>query len=228
MAVVYLVFNEGYAATAGDALVRRELCAEAIRLGRLSTELMPRRAGPGSAARAHAAARRAAGRAGRRGRRARAARRAGSHALGPTPRSTRGSSWWSRLYDAPRLSATRSRRRSRRCTPANRAARRRPTGRESPRSMRCSKRSTRRRSWRLNRAVAIAMAEGPRSRSTLLDALEEDLAGYHLRHAARADLLRRLGPPRRGRRRTTADGRARGTTPERRPRATLARSAGSE
>ncbi|PYQ22742.1 MAG: hypothetical protein DMF81_11095 [Acidobacteria bacterium] len=30
-----LVFNEGYAATSGDALVRRELCAEAIRLGRL-------------------------------------------------------------------------------------------------------------------------------------------------------------------------------------------------
>src|SRR6266850_4654251 len=33
--VVYLVFNEGYAATSGDALVRRELCVEAIRLGRL-------------------------------------------------------------------------------------------------------------------------------------------------------------------------------------------------
>ena len=33
--VVYLVFNEGYAATSGDALVRRELCGEAIRLGRL-------------------------------------------------------------------------------------------------------------------------------------------------------------------------------------------------
>ena len=40
-AVIYLVFNEGYAASAGDALVRRELCAEAIRLGRTLCELMP-------------------------------------------------------------------------------------------------------------------------------------------------------------------------------------------
>ena len=39
--VVYLVFNEGYNATAGDALVRRELCGEAIRLGRLVHGLMP-------------------------------------------------------------------------------------------------------------------------------------------------------------------------------------------
>jgi len=39
--VVYLVFNEGYAATSGDALVRRELCAEAIRLGRLVRALFP-------------------------------------------------------------------------------------------------------------------------------------------------------------------------------------------
>ncbi|HET9768963.1 MAG TPA: RNA polymerase sigma factor [Thermoanaerobaculia bacterium] len=40
--VVYLVFNEGYAATAGDELVRRELCAEAIRLGRVLRVLLPR------------------------------------------------------------------------------------------------------------------------------------------------------------------------------------------
>jgi RNA polymerase sigma-70 factor (ECF subfamily) len=40
-AVIYLIFNEGYAATAGDALVRRELCAEAIRLARTLCELMP-------------------------------------------------------------------------------------------------------------------------------------------------------------------------------------------
>jgi RNA polymerase sigma-70 factor (ECF subfamily) len=39
--VVYLVFNEGYAATSGDALVRRELCSEAIRLGRLVRVLFP-------------------------------------------------------------------------------------------------------------------------------------------------------------------------------------------
>jgi RNA polymerase sigma-70 factor, ECF subfamily len=41
LAVVYLVFNEGYSATGGDDLVRTELCAEAIRLGRLVAELMP-------------------------------------------------------------------------------------------------------------------------------------------------------------------------------------------
>ncbi len=41
LAVVYLVFNEGYSATSGDTLVRAELCDEAIRLGRLLVELLP-------------------------------------------------------------------------------------------------------------------------------------------------------------------------------------------
>ena len=39
--VIYLVFNEGYAASGGDTLIRRELCAEAIRLARLLASLMP-------------------------------------------------------------------------------------------------------------------------------------------------------------------------------------------
>lgn len=39
--VVYLIFNEGYLASSGDALIRRELCAEAIRLGRLLCQLLP-------------------------------------------------------------------------------------------------------------------------------------------------------------------------------------------
>jgi RNA polymerase sigma-70 factor (ECF subfamily) len=41
LAVVYLVFNEGYASSAGDDLVRRDLCAEALRLGRLLVQLLP-------------------------------------------------------------------------------------------------------------------------------------------------------------------------------------------
>jgi RNA polymerase sigma-70 factor, ECF subfamily len=41
LAVVYLIFNEGYTASSGDRLARGDLCAEAIRLGRLLVELMP-------------------------------------------------------------------------------------------------------------------------------------------------------------------------------------------
>jgi RNA polymerase sigma-70 factor (ECF subfamily) len=41
LAVVYLVFNEGYSATTGEGLVRYDLCGEALRLGRVLAELMP-------------------------------------------------------------------------------------------------------------------------------------------------------------------------------------------
>jgi RNA polymerase sigma-70 factor (ECF subfamily) len=41
LAVIYLIFNEGYVATQGDTLTRHELCGEAIRLGRVLVELLP-------------------------------------------------------------------------------------------------------------------------------------------------------------------------------------------
>jgi RNA polymerase sigma-70 factor (ECF subfamily) len=41
LAVVYLIFNEGYTATSGDRLIREQLCTEAIRLGRILTTLLP-------------------------------------------------------------------------------------------------------------------------------------------------------------------------------------------
>lgn len=46
LAVVYLVFTEGYSATAGDSLLRRDLCGESIRIGRLLTGLLPARPEP--------------------------------------------------------------------------------------------------------------------------------------------------------------------------------------
>jgi len=45
----------------------------------------------------------------------------------------------------------------------------------------------------LNRAVAVSMADGPAAALPLVDELEDELASYHLFHATRADLLRRLG-----------------------------------
>ena len=62
----------------------------------------------------------------------------------------------------------------------------------------------------LNRAVAVAMVDGPRPALALIDALAGagDLDGYHLLHAARADLLRRLGDPSRSREELHASARA--------------------
>ena len=112
---------------AGDALVRDDLCAEAIRLGRLLAELMPdepEAAGPARADAAHRCAPAARSTAdGRTG----AARRPGPRPLGPRPRSPRARPWSAGACGATSPARTRSRRRSRPCT-ATRRPRRTPTG----------------------------------------------------------------------------------------------------
>ncbi|MGY3425734.1 RNA polymerase sigma factor (sigma-70 family) [Bradyrhizobium sp. F1.13.4] len=83
LAVIYLVFTEGYVATSGADLMRPDLAAEAIRLGRLLDRLLPDRAGIKGLLALIAAARCAPRRAPDRRRRHRAAGRAGSFAVAP-------------------------------------------------------------------------------------------------------------------------------------------------
>jgi RNA polymerase sigma-70 factor (ECF subfamily) len=187
LAVVYLVFNEGYTASSGDRLVREDLCAEAIRLGRLLAELRPDEPEvmgllalmlPVESRRAHHPGRRP-GAAGR-----------------PGPRPLGSQAHLRRSRHRPPVPPPRPAR----ALPDPGGDRRRP-------HRRAVRRAT---DWRqilqlydqlmalapspvvaLNRAVAVAEVEGPDPALTLVDGL--DLGGYHLFHAIRADMLRRLG-----------------------------------
>ena len=191
--VLYLIFNEGYSATEGEALVRRELSAEAIRLARLLAELMPdepESLGLLALLLLHDARREArTSEAGDlvlledqdRSRWDRAEIDEGQALLDRALRIGRAGPYQvqaaiAALHDtAPTASATDWREIA---ALYGRLAELAP----SP-------------VIELNRAVAIALAEGPAAGLRLLDALDgnERLATYAYFHAARADLLGRLG-----------------------------------
>ena len=183
LAVVYLIFNEGYGG-------RGELAAEAIRLGGALAELMPdepevhgllalmllndsRRDARFADGRSCCCATRTA--------------RSGTTTQIDAGRGVARSRAW-RSAAAAR---TCCRRRSRRCTPTTRR-----TGRRSPRSTASSPGCTGSPVVELNRAVAIAEAGDVEAALALVDGLELD--GYHYLHATRAELLRRLDRDRRG------------------------------
>jgi RNA polymerase sigma-70 factor (ECF subfamily) len=189
MAVVYLIFNEGYAATAGDTWIRRDLCREAIRLGRLVAELTGDREARGLLALMLLHDSRRDARTDDAGDvvlledqdRARWDQAQIAEALALVPDALRGGPGPYALQaaiaalhaSAPRAADTDWGQIAGLFTEL---ARRQPTAIVA-----------------LNRAVAIAMWLGPAAGLPLIDELAGELSGYHLWHAARADLLRRLG-----------------------------------
>ncbi|MBI4580404.1 MAG: RNA polymerase sigma factor [Planctomycetes bacterium] len=194
LTVIYLIFNEGYAATRGEALVRGDLCAEAIRLGRLVRTLMAPRppveaTGLLALMLLHDARREA--RLDEAGDlvlleeqdRARWDQEQIAEALPLVDEAFRGGPGPFAVQAAIAAQHCRAVRADDTDWPAilrlyDLLERVQPSPVVS-----------------LNRAVAIAMVDGPQAGLAVIEALAagRDLDGYHLLHAARADLLRRTG-----------------------------------
>src|SRR5437870_3942038 len=197
LTVIYLVFNEGYAATRGGPLVRADLCSEAIRLGRLLRVLMPQQA-PGQPAEAIALLALMLLHDSRR-----AARIDEAGDLITLEEQDRGLWNQGQIAEAlplvaevfraePGPFAVQAAIAALHC----RAARAEDT--DWPQIVRLYDLLERLQPSpivSLNRAVAVAMVDGPQPALALMDALVAagDLDDYHLLHAARADLLRRAG-----------------------------------
>ena len=192
--VLYLVFNEGYGASSGDRLIRRELSGEAIRLARTLASLMPDEPevlGLLALMLLHDARRET--RTGPAGELV-LLERPGPRPLGSGPDRRGSGRARAGDADAPGRGRTSSRRRSHPST-TRRSPATPPTGRRSPRSTGSSARSQPSPVVELNRAVAVAMADGPAAGLAIVDRIAADgqLEDYPYLHSTRADLLRRLG-----------------------------------
>jgi RNA polymerase sigma-70 factor (ECF subfamily) len=194
LAAIYLIFNEGYTATRGERLVRADLCSEAIRLGRLVQNLMA----PDPPADVIGLLALMLLHDSRRDARS-------DNAGDLVVLEEQDRSRWNQMQIAEGLLLVEKATRSDPGPFALQAA---------IASVHCRAARAEDTRWRrivqlyeqlervqpspvvsLNRAVAVAMAEGPRAGLALIDALAatSELDNYHLLHAARADLLRRAG-----------------------------------